>query len=774
MTADRSPGEWSQAVRHQAAVAQIGQLGLGAGDLDDVLGSSMLIAADALGLEDLALFELHPDRQVLLGRAAINASRGVGRRRMGQVEIPVGDGSLPGFVIQQGTVVVSPDLLRDDRFRSLAPRHGFQVRAAMAAPIRWDRDPWGVLVVYDRELRDWTADEVHLVQSVANTMGLAIQRASIERELRDSTTRLDLALGAGGLGLWTWAADGDRLTLNEPALEMYGLTPSTYSGIGADFVAVVHPDERSGFAGSPSALRADPAGAPDPVDPPEPGRAAGAPRADEVHRVFRIIRPDSGEVRWIEGWGRRLGTGPDAPDLVGVCSDVTERRRAEELRDQMLEREHRARVAAEEARERLSFLSDASALLSASLDLDETLRAFAALCVPYLSDVCLVDLIDDEGNLVERAAQAVDEESLANVRELRRRRAALGGVGGVYSERAVAESGQAVVHTTITDEDYQNASVDDEHLAVFRAFHCHSAVVAPLTGRAGLLGVLSLQLNRAGRSFGPEELALVEQLAARAALALDNSRLFHSRNRVARSLQAALLPPALPSIPGVGLAARYDVSAAEADVEIGGDFYDVMPVGPSSWGVVVGDVCGRGPSAAALTGLVRHTLRSAVVREQVPSRVLAQTNQAMLQQIDEARFCTAAYARIDVDPEAGQVAVAVSSAGHPRPILVRASGEVEALACEGTLLGVVEDPALVDVSVLLAPGDALVLYTDGVTEARQGAELFGEERLLASLGSLSGGTAEVIAAGLEAAVAEFRRSARDDTAILVLQALAPS
>jgi hypothetical protein len=239
-------------------------------------------------------------------------------------------------------------------------------------------------------------------------------------------------------------------------------------------------------------------------------------------------------------------------------------------------------IAAEQAHERLAFLADASALLSASLDLDETLLSFADLCVPYLADVCLIDLMGEDGALVERAAQAVDDESLANVRDLRRRRAALGGQGGVYSERSVAESGQAVIHTVLTDEDYRRASSDAEHLEVFRAFGCHSAVVAPLTGRMGVLGVLSLQLNREGRSFGPEALALVEQLASRAALALDNGKLFQSRNRVARSLQAALLPPALPSIAGLGLAARYDVSEAEADVIIGGDLRR-DPVAPGSW-----------------------------------------------------------------------------------------------------------------------------------------------------------------------------------------------
>jgi serine phosphatase RsbU (regulator of sigma subunit) len=147
----------------------------------------------------------------------------------------------------------------------------------------------------------------------------------------------------------------------------------------------------------------------------------------------------------------------------------------------------------------------------------------------------------------------------------------------------------------------------------------------------------------------------------------------------------------------------------------------------------------------------------------------------MLQQIDDARFCTAAYLRIELaEPRSGQVRVSASSAGHPRPVLVRADGRAEMLECAGTLLGVVSDPALTDVHAELGPGDAVVLYTDGVTEARRGNELFGEVRLVEVLAGLAGRPAEEMATGLEAAVADFRRSASDDTAILVVQALPPA
>jgi PAS domain S-box-containing protein len=754
MTSDRSPGEWNLAVRQQEAVARIGQLGLRSGELDDLLSGAMTVAADTLELGDAALFELEPDGRNVRGRVGMHLGEIVLRSQVEQVVLPVGDGSLPGYTLVQREAVVAPDLLADARFEALAPQHGVEVRSALAAPISWQEVPWGVLVVYDRVARLWTDDEVHFVQSVANTMGLAIQRSSAERELRDSTTRLDLSLSAGGLGAWSWDLQGDRLRLNASALAMYGLDSERFTGRGTDFMAVIHPEDRARF---PRALQGD--------DGPSP--------AVEHHNVFRIIRPDTGELRWIEVWGRPIQAGSPELHLVGVCLDITERRLTEERQAEILASEHDARVAAEQARERLAFLAEASAVLSTSLDPEVVLLSLGELCIPSLADICFIDLIGDDGFLHDQVALGSSEVKLHDAQMLRKRRKELGQRAPTSTGHLEALDGRGLLYQSIDDDQLAEASADPDHLALFRRFDARSTVLAPLVARGHVIGVITLVRCGDQARFDDDDLAMVEELAARAALATDNGRLFHSRNRVARSLQEALLPPALPMIDGVALAARYDV--AEADVAIGGDFYDVMPVGPSAWGVVVGDVCGRGPDAAALTGLVRHTLRTAVVREQVPSQVLRQTNQAMLQQIDDASFCTAAYVRIEVaQPPNGQVQISVSSAGHPRPVLVRADGRVEVLDCAGTLLGVVSEPTLHDVHTELGPGDAVVLYTDGLTEARRGSDLFGETRLVEALGTVAGRRAEEMASVLEAAVADFRRSASDDTAILVVQAIAPA
>ena len=752
MTPDRSPGEWNLAVRQQEAVARIGQLGLRTDDLEELLHDALQVIADTLELGDLALFEVQPDGRHVRGRAGMRLGQLVSRSRSSRLELPIGRGSLPGFVIEERQVVASPDLLADQRFHALAPEHGVDVRAALAAPISWDEVPWGVLVAYAAETRVWTDDEVHFLQSIANTLGLSIQRAAVERELRDSSTRLDLSLSAGGLGAWAWDLAGDQLFLNAAALAMYGLDPARFTGRGLDFMAVIHPDDRQRF---PSSLDGD------------------QRPAVEQHNVFRIIRPDTGELRWIEVWGRPVVEDPSSLHLVGVCSDVTERRLSEEQQAAILVREHDARIAAEQAHERLAFLAEASAVLSTSLDPEVTLLSLGELCVPGLADICFIDLIGEDGFLHDEVGLGSSEVRLHDAKLLRKRRKELGASAPTSTGHLEALGGKGLLYQSIDDGQLERAAADADHLTLFRRFDARSTIMAPLVARGRVIGVITLVRCGEQPLFDDDDLAMIEELAARAALATDNGRLFHSRTRVARSLQEALLPPAMPAIDGLALAARYDV--AEADVAIGGDFYDVMPVGPAAWGVVVGDVCGRGPDAAALTGLVRHTLRSAVVRDERPSRVLAQTNEAVLQQIDDARFCTAAYLRVEVDRSSGgRARVSASSAGHPRPVLVRRDGAAEFLDCAGTLLGVVSEPVLQDIDVELGPGDAVVLYTDGVTEARQGNELFGEDRLVATLAGLAGRPAEEMASALEAEVVAFRGSASDDTAILVVQVVAPA
>jgi phosphoserine phosphatase RsbU/P len=241
-------------------------------------------------------------------------------------------------------------------------------------------------------------------------------------------------------------------------------------------------------------------------------------------------------------------------------------------------------------------------------------------------------------------------------------------------------------------------------------------------------------------------------------------------SQLAETLQQSLLPPALPEIPGFDIAATY--RAGGEGVDVGGDFYDVFETADGAWGVAVGDVCGKGAEAAAITALARNTIRTAARYERKPSEVLRMLNEALLQREGAGSFCTVAYAVV-APAAGGHVALRLALGGHPGPLLVRAGGGVEALGRPGTMLGAAADARIEDADAELAPGDLLVLYTDGVTECLTPEGRFGSERLTALLGGLNGRDAVTVTRRVAEDVVDApgHRSG-DDVAVLVLRALA--
>lgn len=234
---------------------------------------------------------------------------------------------------------------------------------------------------------------------------------------------------------------------------------------------------------------------------------------------------------------------------------------------------------------------------------------------------------------------------------------------------------------------------------------------------------------------------------------------------LATALQQSFIPPAPPDIPGLDVAGAY--RPAGLGDEVGGDFYDIFETGRDDWAICLGDVCGKGPEAAAVTALARFTLRAAAMRARRPKHVLATLNAALLQQRAE-RFCTVVYARVRC--VRGRWRVTVSAGGHPLPIRLNQAGAAP-VGRPGGLLGVLESPELHDVSVELNPGDSLIFFTDGVTEARRGADFYGEERLVKVLTSSPAAGAAEIAAAIEAEVVAFQDGfPRDDIAVVVIHA----
>jgi serine phosphatase RsbU (regulator of sigma subunit) len=286
-------------------------------------------------------------------------------------------------------------------------------------------------------------------------------------------------------------------------------------------------------------------------------------------------------------------------------------------------------------------------------------------------------------------------------------------------------------------------------------------MAVPLVARdGGVFGGIEI----AADDFSQGARALLEDLVQVASPALDNARLEERDRHVAHTLQASLLPQSLPPIEGLETAARY-LAGGEGTV-VGGDLYDLFPL-DGDWALVVGDVCGKGAEAAALTAMVRYTIRAEAVHHSSPGAVLGQLNDAILRHHDDGRFCTVLHGRVTVEP--GRARIVIAGGGHPPPLVRRASGAVETVPCAGPLLGIVPDVVHPDVAIELGPGDALVCFTDGVTEGRRAGGLFGERRLAEEIAAAADG-ADAIADRVVGAVLDFQGGrTHDDLALLVLR-----
>jgi serine phosphatase RsbU (regulator of sigma subunit) len=292
-------------------------------------------------------------------------------------------------------------------------------------------------------------------------------------------------------------------------------------------------------------------------------------------------------------------------------------------------------------------------------------------------------------------------------------------------------------------------------------------VVAPMRARGKTLGTIALAAFT-DRNFGPHELETIEELARRAAIAVDNARIYSERSYIASRLQQSLLPPHLPDVPGLEIAARFRPAGEAYDV--GGDFYDIFETGTKGWAIAMGDVCGKGADAAALTAMARYTIRATGIRAaQSPQRVLSLLNEVLLAEAPREQFLTVAYANLRVHE--GGTELAIASAGHPLPLLLHADGRLEHVGEPGTLLGVVAEIELRPAVLELQPGDTLVFYTDGITEARTDAgEMFGLEGLRSAVLAASGCDAAEVAERIESSLSDANVARpRDDIAIVVVQ-----
>jgi serine phosphatase RsbU (regulator of sigma subunit) len=414
--------------------------------------------------------------------------------------------------------------------------------------------------------------------------------------------------------------------------------------------------------------------------------------------------------------------------------------------------------------QRMAFLAQAGLVLDRSLDYNDTLRGLAELTVPELAELTVIDLLDDDG-LARNAVAASADRSKAEAVEAIRRAHPLDQTS-VHPVAAVLRTAEPVLLPAMTAAFHREIAQGAEHYELMRRLRYHTAIVVPLVARRRVLGTLSLLRLQDSESYDHEDLVLAEELARRAALAIDNARLFETTRHIAGTLQQSLLPRFMPEIPGVQLAGRH-LAAAEGQ-EVGGDFYDAFAIGADRWGLGIGDVCGKGPEAAALTALARYTLRA--LGERGPATVLKSLNDTLLREAHSSPgpFLTAVF--VVARRDGARLELEIAAGGHPPPLVLHDDGRVEQIAARGPLLGLSGESRYEPTRAVLGGGDTMVLHTDGLTDARAPARILSDSDLVDLVARGRGLGADELARFLEQS-ATGGDEPRDDIALLVIRML---
>ena len=435
---------------------------------------------------------------------------------------------------------------------------------------------------------------------------------------------------------------------------------------------------------------------------------------------------------------------PEGPILgrAWFFRDVTERRRAED--------EQR-------------FLAEASEILSSSLDHERTLRQVAAIAVRGVVDWCTVHLV--EGDDTRRLEVAHRDPAMeGRAKELLERYPADPSQPNPVLE--AIRTGEPVVIEEVTDEMLRAAATDEEHLALLREIGIASIAILPLRARRTTFGAISFISSSPARRFAPEDLSRFEELARRAAVAIDNSRLYERERTTSTILQESLSPPHLPEVPGLEVATMY--LPFGDGIVVGGDLYDLFAVAEDRWLALIGDVSGHGPRAAAIGSSVRYAVRAAAMHASSPAAIFDVVNHVLLGRDDDGEFCTACL--VELTPDRDGFRVVTSSAGHPLPIVLRADGTIDEIGGYGTLLGAFGDVSRVDVDGRLARGDTLLLFTDGLEERRCAGTFFGDDAFRAVLRSSVGLAPRELVDRLRHALRDFAADPlADDVAVLAMR-----
>lgn len=566
-----------------------------------------------------------------------------------------------------------------------------------------------------------------------------------EQRTKELTEHLLVALEAGGLGTWRWDMASGVTRWDERLEALFGFEPGGFDGRFETYVSLLHPDDREQVLAT----------------------VLDAVNSGSYYRSeHRIVRPD-GSVHWIAGAGRTIQNESGVvTGTVGCAADVSERVINE------LDRQRLTAVAVEAAenerlqRQRLEFLSTINDALNLASNVHELMASVTAAAVPRLGDWCSIHVLPDDATIVPQVVVAhVEPGMVAYAAELQKRFPFNPNASAGVAQ--VIRTGATEFYPDIDDALLTQINATDEEREIVSELALRSAITVPLSKRGKVLGAFQFVMSSSGRRYTPDDVALAEAVAERIASSIDNHRLHEHQRAIAHILQSSLLPLSIPAIPGIDLSVRY-WPAGEA-VEVGGDFYDVFAVEPDGrFAIVIGDVCGTGPTAAALTGLARHSIRDSAWHGDDHCEVLASVDRALARS-GTATSVTAAYATLDTSKFRPELTVACG--GHPLPIHVTTEGARPA-GKPGSVLGVLDTVSFQPTTISLNVGDVVVFYTDGATDVRSPHGLDDSQFLhLIERAAACGGTTEAIAEQIHASLAEILPLNRrdDDIALLVLR-----
>ncbi len=634
--------------------------------------------------------------------------------------------STPGQVWDTGAPAWSDDVSGEIAIERAA--------AGLFFPLVAGSSTVGVVELVDAATPGFTIETQEAVWLVADELGQVLADR-MQSDVDDAERqRLQLALSAREMGVWTYRIGTGEVFWDEQVERIHGLEPGTFSGRFEEYESCVHPDDRADLLAS--ILHA-------------------TEKRERFQHRYRVVGPGHAEA-WVECHGVPLADLDGAVrELTGVSYDVTG-----EVRDRQ-ELEERARYAALAADVGRAFVSDRP--------LDSRLGRCAEAIVEHLSAafarVWTLDAGDD--TLVLRASAGMythldGDHSRVPVGQLK--------IGKIAADLEAHLTNQVVGDPRVSDQQWAR----DEGMVSFAGYplviagRCVGVLAmfarrvlpdSTLSALAAISDTVAIGIDQARSSAEVHELLIQERRQSETlARALDD------RAHVAAVLQESLLPPSLPDVAGFDVAARYRAGVEE----VGGDFYDLLPLPNATWSFIVGDICGRGPEAARLTALARHSLRMAVMLERSPADALAAFNRALLRSANDGRFCTAVCGVLTDTETAAHADVGI--AGHPPIMVVRRDGTVDEIEPTGPLLGVLGEASFHQRRVPIGPGEIMVVYTDGVIEARRGGELFGTKRLRSLLSSLAGQPAGLVVDAVVDAVHDFDHAETlDDLALLVMR-----